>query len=274
MTDTGRFCTVDGCMLAFGREGEGMPVVWQHGLGADRSQPAEVFPHCPAVRRITLECRGHGASALGDAEKLAIATFADDVVALLDHLDIKRAVVGGISLGAAVALRVAADHADRVTALVLARPAWFVAAAPPTLRVYREVADRIADRGADEGARRFESSPLLAEIEKISPDNAASLRSFFRRPDPASTVALLRRIPLDGPGVSLDRLAALRLPVMVIGNDRDYVHPLADARALAAAIPAATLVEITSKSVDRDAYVREFRQALAGFLASLRSAHQ
>ena len=274
MTGSGRFCTVDGCVLAFDRDGEGMPVVWQHGLGADRSQPAEVFPHSPAVGRITLECRGHGASALGDPEKLAIATFADDVVALLDHLDIERAVVGGISLGAAVALRVAADHANRVTALVLARPAWFVAAAPPTLRVYREVAESIADHGADEGARRFESSPLLAEIEKTSPDNAASLRGFFRRPDPASTVALLRRIPLDGPGVSLDWLAALRLPVMVIGNDRDYVHPLADARALAAAIPAATFVEITSKSVKRDAYVREFRQALAGFLASLSSARQ
>jgi len=100
-----------------------MPVVWQHGLGADRSQPAEVFPHSPAVGRITLECRGHGASALGDPEKLAMATFAEDVVALLDHLDIARAVVGGISLGAAVALRVAASHADRVAALILARPA-------------------------------------------------------------------------------------------------------------------------------------------------------
>jgi pimeloyl-ACP methyl ester carboxylesterase len=256
-------------MLAFDRQGEGMPVVWQHGLGADRSQAAEVFPYLERVSRITLECRGHGASELGDPERLSIATFAEDVVTLLDRLSVHRAVVGGISLGAAVALRLAVDHPDRVIALVLARPAWFVGSAPSTLRVYREVAELIADHGPEEGARRFESSPLLAEVAKAAPDNAASLRGFFARPNLESTIALLKRIPRDGPGVGPDRLSALTLPVLVIANDHDYVHPLATARSLAAAIPPATFTEITSKSVDRSAYVAEFRQALAGFLVSL-----
>ena len=47
--------------------------------GGDAAQPAEVFPE--SRRRITLECRGHGASALGPTNRLSIATFADDIYA-------------------------------------------------------------------------------------------------------------------------------------------------------------------------------------------------
>ena len=109
------FVTGDGCRLAYETAGEGSPVLWQHGLGADRKQPAEVFPSIAVVRRITLECRGHGDSSLCDPERLSIAGFAEDALALLDHLHIAKAVVGGISLGAAIALRLAAFHPDRVS---------------------------------------------------------------------------------------------------------------------------------------------------------------
>ena len=100
----------------------------------------------------------------------------------------------------------------------------------------------------------------------ISPDNAASLIGFFRRPRPDTTIALLSRIPLDWPGVSRARIEAIRQPALVIGNDQDYVHPLAYARELAGLVPGARLAEITSKTIDRAAYVAEFRNALAGFL--------
>jgi pimeloyl-ACP methyl ester carboxylesterase len=263
---TGSFAAPDGCRLAFADEGEGMPVLWQHGLGADRGQPAEVFPALPGLRRITLECRGHGGSDTGDIDRLTIEQFTNDAIGLLDHLGLSRAAIGGISLGAAVALRIAALHPDRAAALILARPAWVDTAAPAHLRVYREVADLIAAHGVEGGRARFEASPLLAEIEAVSPDNAASMRWFFDRPRPDSTVALLGRIPLDGPGVARERIAALALPTLVIANDHDYVHSLATARELAALIPGAACREITSKSVDRARYVAEFRDAVADFL--------
>lgn len=265
----GTFTVGDGCRLAFTDEGEGLPVLWQHGLGADRAQPAEVFPALPGVRRITLECRGHGASELGDPKGLSIAQFAEDAAALLDRLGIARAVVGGISLGAAIALRIAATRPKLARALVLARPAWVDAAAPSTLYIYREVAEAIAAHGTTEGGRVFDASPRLAAVEAASPDNATSMRGFFDRPDPASTVALLRRIPLDGPGVARDGIAALTLPTLVIANGQDYVHSLETARALAGLIPGAAYREITSKSVDRDRYVGEFRAELAAFLEAV-----
>jgi pimeloyl-ACP methyl ester carboxylesterase len=61
-------------------------------------------------------------------------------------------------------------------------------------------------------------------------------------------------------------MAGIRCPTLVIGNGQDFVHPLEYARVLAALIPRAQLVEVTSKTIDRDSYVKEFRAALAAFL--------
>ena len=264
----GTFLTADGCRLAFEDVGSGLPVLWQHGLGADRDQPAEVFPALDGVRRITLECRGHGRSELGDEHRLSIAQFTADAMALLDQLGIERAIVGGISLGAAIALRIAALHAPRVLGLILARPAWVDEQGPEHLRIYRDVAELLATHGPQAGKARFETLPRLAEVEAVSPDNAASLRWFFARPNPWSTVALLSRIPAEGPGIPRDRLQALAVPTLVIGNGQDYVHTLATAHALAALIPGAIACEITSKTIDRARYVREFQDALGRFLAA------
>lgn len=264
----GVFTTADGCRLAFVDAGEGLPVLWQHGLGADRAQPAEVFPDDLPVRRLTLECRGHGASDLGEEREISIAGFTADVLALMDHLRVERAVVGGISLGAAIALRLAVRHPDRVAGLILARPAWIDGDGPAPLRIYREVAEAIERFGYGEGRRHFEQSSLLAEVEAESPDNAASLRSFFDPVRSDRVVPLLMRIPADGTGVTRDDIGLIATPTLVIANGRDYVHPLATARALAGLIRGAAFVQITSKTVSRERYVAEFRAALRAFLSA------
>ncbi len=86
---TPSFLTSEGCRLTYESAGEGLPVIWQHGLGANRRQPADVFPEVRGIRRITLECRGHGDSELGDPQHLSIASFTENVTALMDHLGIR-----------------------------------------------------------------------------------------------------------------------------------------------------------------------------------------
>ena len=262
----GTYTTEDGCLLAYDDVGEGMPVVWQHGLGADRRQPAEVFPANLNIRRITLECRGHGASHMGDPERLTIAQFADDVVALLEHLHIEKAVFGGISLGAAIGMRIAATLPSGVAGLILARPAWVDAPAPVTMQPYLLVADLLRGFGPEEGLRRFNGSDKLAAVAKVSPDNAASLCGFFAAADPERTIELLSRIPKDGPGLSRHEIAAITAPTLIIANAEDYVHPLQYASQLKDLIPGATMQVITSKTVDKSRYQAEFRMALADFL--------
>lgn len=265
------FTTPDGIGLEYDVEGHGVPVLWQHGLGAPFQQPLQVFPEADC-QRITLACRGHENSDLGPLEDLSIATFASDVLALLDHLGIERlAAIGGISLGAGIALRVAAYHPDQVASLILARPAWLDRPAMESQAAYVEAGRHLERYGAEEGFARFAALPMVSEIKSVSPDNAKSLLGYFSRPRPDTTTALLARLPKDWPGVPVSMIEGLSLPTLVIGNGEDLVHPLAFARELAALMPGARLVEIPSKTVDADGYMKHFRAALAAFLAGMSS---
>ena len=246
-------------------DGDSVPVLWQHGLGATQTQVAEVFPESPQFRRMTMECRGHADSELGAPEGLSIQQFADDAVALLDRLGVRRAVVGGISLGAAIALRLAVRYPERVSGLIIARPAWISEAAPENLQIYLDVAELLAQYGPERGLERLQATERYRLVMTASPDNAASMRSFFAR-EPASTVALLSRIPAQGPGVTREQMSQLALPTLIIANEGDYVHSIATATAVAELIPGARLKIIPSKNSNRDAYVEAFKAALDTFL--------
>lgn len=258
------FQSPDGTALAYEVQGHGPFVLWQHGLGATAAQPAEVFPQ--GFTRITLICRGHEGSALGDPANLSIAHFTDDALALLNHLGIRSLPIGGISLGAAIALRLAVLHPARATALILARPAWVDQPAPATMRAYVEVARLLARHGAM-GRALFQSGQTWRDVSMASPDNAASLLTFFTRPHPETTVALLQTIPLDGPGVSRTQIASLTLPSLILTTPEDHVHPAAYGADLASLIPGSTRTTLPPKARDTPAHVAAFRAALAAFLA-------
>ena len=260
------FTTEDGCVLGYEDVGAGMPVVWQHGLGGDRAQPAEVFPENISVRRITLECRGHAKSQLGDPDLLSIAQFALDVLALLDHLEIEKAVFGGISLGAAISMRLASMVPSRTVGLILARPAWTDYAAPSTMKPYILVAELLQRFGRHEGLQQFSRSLLYSKIKEISPDNAESLCSFFSRSDQENIIELLLRLPRDGPGLSSGEIASIAVPTLIIGTEEEYVHPVIYAFAIKNLIPSSVVRVITSKTIDKRLYRSEFREAIAAFL--------
>lgn len=258
-----------GLRLSVAESGEGRTLLLQHGLCGDAGQPAEVFPGGAGWRCLTLECRGHGRSEPGPPEDLSIATFTDDVGSLLEARGAGRVAVGGISMGAAIALRLAVRRPDLVGALVLARPAWVDGAAPANMQPNALVGQLLERYAPAEALARFEASETARHLAAEAPDNLASLRGFFSREPRHVTSALLRRISADGPGVSLGELAALRVPTLVLGTGRDLVHPLSHLDALSAAIPGARRVEITSKAESRERYGAEFRAALARFLGEL-----
>jgi pimeloyl-ACP methyl ester carboxylesterase len=253
--------------LAFVDRGAGPVVVFQHGLGGDEAQVAEIFPDAPGRwRRLTLECRGQGGSAPDPQHRYAIQTFAEDVLRLADDRQVDQFTMGGISMGAAIALHLAVHHPERVTALILGRPAWLFGAAPPNMVPFAEVAQLL---GTPAALATFDASAIAARLAREAPGNLSSLRGFFTRPNPEATAALIGHIAIDGPGVTREQAAALDLPTLVIGTGRDFVHPMGYAETLAATIPGAQLVEITPKATDAARHADEFRSALRRFLTSL-----
>ena len=251
----------DGARLSGIDTGAGPAVIFQHGLGGDEAQVSAHFPE-EGCRRLTLECRAQGRSESGDPTSFSIQTFADDVIAFADACGVERFAVGGISMGAAVALSIAVNHPDRVTALILARPAWAFEKAPENMRPLAEVATCLA-HGSKEA---FEKSALGRRLAIEAPDNLASMLGFFDRPDPQTTAKLLSAIAADGPGVTMDEAAAIRFPTLVIGNGLDVVHPMPLAQMLAGQIPGAQYVEIAPKSLDKAVHAAEFKAAVKKFL--------
>jgi pimeloyl-ACP methyl ester carboxylesterase len=260
------FLTADGVRLALAERGEGRPMLFQHGLCGDAAQPAQVSPDDIGFRFLTLECRGHGASEAGPFEHFSIAAFADDVARLIVEKRIERPVIGGISMGAAIALRLAVTRPELVGALVLARSAWLTQSAPDNLASYALAGRLLGQFPPQEALDRFEASPIAEELAINAPDNLVSLRGFFTRSPVEVTAALLSRMSSDGPGIAEADIKAIRMPTLVIGNSMDAVHPLDFARRLAQMIPGARCVEITSKAVNPEDYRSDFRAALRTFL--------
>ena len=243
-----------------------LPVVFQHGLGGDANQVAQNFPDQPSYRRLTVECRAQGASSAGSRRPFSITMFADDVLAAADAAGLDRFVAGGISMGAAIALRLAARHPDRVLGLVLVRPAWAFDAAPCNMRPYVEVAELIRRLPLAEAHDAFASSATSARFRAEAPDNLASLLGFFARENATTFAEVMQEIANDGPGVTQAAAARLAIPSLVIGSGIDLVHPLATARELGETIPDAAFVQVTPKAADKDRHFAEIRAAIGGFL--------
>jgi pimeloyl-ACP methyl ester carboxylesterase len=258
----------DGAQLYGRDEGGGLPVVFQHGLGGNEAQVAEIFPDGNPLRRLTLDCRGQGRSSFG-AGKFSIALFADDVLAFADRCGLGRFVIGGISMGAAIALRLAIRHPERIIGLVLARPAWLWHSAPDNMRPFAEVARHL---GNPDGLAQFEKSATACQLSQEAPDNLSSLRGFFAAPEPVALSPLFAAIAEDGPGVGEQEVSRIALPTLVLGTRIDAIHPLKFAEQLAATIAGAQFVEITPKATDRTRYVAEFRARLSQFLSGLARA--
>lgn len=258
----------DDAELAVHEDGQGLPVVFQHGLGGDEMQVAQNVPASAGIRRLTLECRGHGASALGNARPFSIRMFAEDVLAAATEYGFDRFIIGGISMGAAIALHLAHHHANRVAGLVLVRPAWTFEASPDNLAPIRAVAALIRSHLIEEAKRRFVSSEIGRQIAAEAPDNFSSLLGYFDRPDALAFASVLADIAADGPDVPQAAAATLAVPTLVIGNRQDAIHPLSCAQTLADVIPGASFVEVTAKAIDKDRHFAEVQGAIAHSLAS------
>jgi pimeloyl-ACP methyl ester carboxylesterase len=260
----------DGIQFRYEVQGEGQALVFCHGLGGDRQQPKELVGPLEGYRLIVWDCRGHGETRpVGPAEKLGFGPMAEDLAALLDHLDIERAILGGISMGAGIAACFAIQWPHRVEALVLVRPAWLVQPLPENLAVLPRVAELLGRLGPEAGLAEFSKLPEVAEIRCHSPAVADSLCEQFGKPGAVERRARLERLPADCPLSDWGLVESLTMPTLVVGNERDAMHPMEFAQAWAEHLRHARLVQIPSKSESSARHAAEFHRHLSHFLASL-----
>lgn len=113
--------TLSDVQVHYDDQGEGPPLVFVHGAWADaESWGPQVERFGDDHRTITYDLRGHGQTGASERRRYSVELFAEDLHALLDELDVDRAVICGLSLGSMIAQSYLARHPERVEGIVLA----------------------------------------------------------------------------------------------------------------------------------------------------------
>jgi len=222
----------------------GRPLILLHGLllSQEMHRPLAKALAARGNRVITLDLLGHGHSDRPrDMWRYSMATYGEQVVALMDHLEIEQAVVMGTSLGANAALEIAAHHPERLRGLVIEMPVldngllWSALTFTPLLvaLTFGEAVMKLVARATRAVPRR-----LLPHYGNVMLD--------LVRQEPGPGGALLQGLFFGRIAPPRSERATFTTPTLVLGHPRDPVHPFSDAGMLAKEMPNARLLQANS----------------------------
>lgn len=240
----------DGVNIAYLDEGEGGPVVLVHGFASTKEvnwvNPGWVATLTRAGRRaIALDNRGHGASGkLYDPAAYHSAVMAEDVRALLDHLNIPRADIMGYSMGARIAAFLALAHPDRVRSVVLGG-----------------LGIRLVDGvGLPESIAHALEAPSLADVK----DKQGHTFRAFAEQTKSDLQALAACIRGSRQTLSREECSTLTMPVLVAVGSKDDVA--GSAPELAALLPQGRSLDIPGRDHMLAVGDKAFKQGVLDFL--------
>ncbi len=223
--------------------GQGPGIVLAHGFGGSaRNWRPQVRTLRARFRAVVYDARGHARSeAPAEPEAYREAELVLDLSRAALATDDPRPVVGGLSMGAAVALRFALAHPERVRALVLAS----VPAGPGSGRGVAAHALAFAEAIEREGLEAAGARFVWGPSSGLDPAGAALVRQGFLEHAPHALAHTLREFlaTLEPVEAQAERLAGLALPTLVIAGARDEAS-LPVGRALASLLPQAELAVI------------------------------
>lgn len=226
--------------LKYTEAGKGMPVVLLHGFPLSsliwQEQQKQLSDQ---YRVITPDLRGHGKSPIlpGVYE---METMAGDVFALLDSLGIEKAVLMGHSMGGYVALAARKLAPERLLALGLV-----ASQAGADTEEGKQSRYKTADKVAAEGSKVIAD----AMIPKLFAPNLPAespiieqVRRIILGTEPAGIIGTLKGMAARADSTAM--LPTIEIPVLLLTADQDQIIPAAKAKAMAAAMPKATLTII------------------------------
>lgn len=231
-TDDGTAYSVDGPPTA--------PVaVLIHGLGMNRKMWQWHLPSlAERYRVVSYDLCGHGESARPDVV-LTLTVFAEQLRALLDHLDIGTAAIVGYSLGGMINRRFAMDHPDRVSALAILNSPH-----ERSPEAQKLVEDRAADTAAGGPAANLDTSIarwFTPGFREDRPDVIALARQWILANDP-EVYAQARQVLAQGVVELIRPQPPITTPTLVMTTENDSGSTPAMSRGIAREIAGAKTV--------------------------------
>jgi pimeloyl-ACP methyl ester carboxylesterase len=257
----------------FDVQGEGPALLFMHGLAADRRQATQALGGSDGLigyRLISLDMPGHGDSLLPAGSDIAgvagFAAYTDVALALLEHLEVRKVIAGGISMGAGIALHLALSRPDLVEALLLVRPAWLDAPGRPHLDVIGDIGKWIEEAGVDAAAEKLADHPVYLTALRDNPACAASVMGATTRPQAVAAAAVLDLLVSDRPFARMGALQNCPVPALVVGNNADPLHPPLIAREIAGALPSGRYFHAPPKYLEPEEHRLAIINSIRDFL--------
>lgn len=212
---------------------QGLPVVFLHGFPFNHTMWEPQMKALPNnIRAITFDIRGHGESDVAEGQ-YTIELFVDDLIALLDHLVIEKAVVCGLSMGGYIALRGVERHPERFRALVLCDTRS--EADPDAGKIKRSATIRaIRDNGVAPFAETFLKAVFAERSFETNPVAVGAIKAAITANSPigicGTAIALAARTD------TTHSLREITIPTLILVGEHDSLTPPSASRAMHEAI--------------------------------------
>jgi pimeloyl-ACP methyl ester carboxylesterase len=192
-------------------------------------------------RVITLDLLGHGQSDRPrDMSAYSMPFFGEQVIGLLDHLELDEAVLAGTSLGANATLEAAAAHPERVRGMVVEMPVLDNALLGCAIAFTPLMCALTFGEPVMKGV-----SWLTRRVPTVGVWGADILLDTVRQ-QPGPSAAVLQGLFFGRVAPHREVRKTIAAPALVIGHDRDPVHPFSDSDALVSELPHARLLRADS----------------------------
>ena len=226
---------INGISISYRDAGTGLPILFIHGHPFNRSMwDPQVAALTWKYRVITFDLRGYGASEVPAAEATTLETMASDINALLDHLNIPKAIIAGLSMGGQIAMAFAEQYPHRLSGLILAAT-FSRADTPEGANARRAMADRFLNEGSALPGGEMLPKLLAHASIKRNPDLALSVYKMIAHTPPAGAAAALRgRAQRKDYTESLHHIA---VPTLIFVGTEDTYTPVENANLLHQSIP-------------------------------------
>jgi len=255
---------INGITVNYRDQGQGTPLVFIHAFPLSQAmwQP-QVDALRESYRIITLDLRGHGES---DTVlwNFTLDDYAADVIGLLDHLGIDKAVFIGLSMGGYTVWSLCRHFMERIHALVLADTR--AQADSPEGKAGRLTMAQTAFQNGTEAIADLMIPKLLASSTiQRRPEMVEKIRRIILQNTPAGIVVDL--MAMASRPDSTDLLPLITRPTLVIVGEEDVATPVGESRYIADRIPGATLVTIPGAGhLSNYEQPEAFNRALCSFL--------
>ena len=231
-----------------GERSSAPPFVLLHGLTATRRyvvMGSRVLEHA-GQRVIAYDARGHGRSTpASEHGAYGYKRLERDLLAVLDSLDIERAILAGASMGAHTIVSFALRHPARVAGLGLITPAYDPAAlttGPDAYAGWDALAHGLSQHGIEGFLAAYDFSTVPDTWRPTVETVVRQRLSAHEHPDAVADA--LEIVPRSRPFERIEELGTIQAPTLVIASrdEADPDHPLAVGERYAQAIPGARLI--------------------------------